>query len=110
MNIYDTANKLAKEIRASKEYKNYKQLKKSIELNEEQKRKVEDFEKLRYKIQVKEMQGQGSNETERELLQEKYVELLKDDEVKKYFEAEIKFNVMIADVNKIIAEAVKDVL
>ena len=33
-----------------------------------------------------------------------------DEEIKKYFDAEIQFNVMIADVNKIIAEAVKDVL
>ena len=35
---------------------------------------------------------------------------LKDEEIKKYFDAEIQFNVMIADVNKIIAEAIKDVL
>ena len=41
---------------------------------------------------------------------EKYAELLKDEEIKKYFDAEIQFNVMIADVNKIIAEAIKDVL
>ena len=39
-----------------------------------------------------------------------YANVLKDEEIKKYFDAEIQFNVMIADVNKIIAEAVKDVL
>ena len=32
------------------------------------------------------------------------------EEIRKYFDAEIQFNVMIADVNKIIAEAIKDVL
>ena len=32
------------------------------------------------------------------------------EEIKKYFDAEMQFNVMIADINKIIAEAVKDVL
>ena len=31
-------------------------------------------------------------------------------EIKEYFDLEVKFNVMIADVNKIIAEAVQDVL
>ena len=35
---------------------------------------------------------------------------LKDVEIKKYFDAEMQFNVMIADINKIIAEAIKDVL
>ena len=57
------------------------------------------------------MQGNSSNaEEEKRILQEKYAELLKDVEIKKYFDAEMQFNVMIADINKIIAEAVKDVL
>ena len=30
--------------------------------------------------------------------------------IKEYFDLEVKFNIMIADVNKIIAEAIKDVL
>ena len=110
MNIYDTANKLAKEIKGSKEYKEYRRLKTHIEENPEQKEKVENFEHLRYKIQVEEMQGNSSNTEEKRMLQEKYAELLKDEEIKKYFDAEMQFNVMIADINKIIAEAIKDVL
>ncbi len=39
-----------------------------------------------------------------------YQILVEDKEIKEYFDLEVKFNVMIADVNKIIAEAVKDVL
>ena len=56
------------------------------------------------------MQGNSSNTEEKRMLQEKYAELLKDEEIKKYFDAEMQFNVMIADINKIIAEAIKDVL
>ena len=41
---------------------------------------------------------------------EKYIQLLQDEEMKQYFDYEIKFNVMVTDVNKIIAEAIKDVL
>lgn len=109
MNIYDTANKLAKEIKESKEYKEYKKLKTNIESEPTRKEKVENFEHLRYEIQVEVMQGNNADE-KKNLLQEKYVELLEDEEIKKYFEAEVKFNVMIADINKIIAEAIKDVL
>ena len=36
--------------------------------------------------------------------------LIKDKEIKEYFDLEVKFNLMIADVNKIIAEAIKNVL
>ena len=108
LKIYDDAHKLAKQIRESKEYREYKELKENIESNPVKKAQVEEFEHLRYKIQVETMQGSGNATEAKQMLQEKYAELLKDEEIKKYFDAEIQFNVMIADVNKIIAEAVKD--
>jgi cell fate (sporulation/competence/biofilm development) regulator YlbF (YheA/YmcA/DUF963 family) len=43
-------------------------------------------------------------------LQELYKILIQNPEVKDYFDKEVKFNVMIADINKIIGEAIKDVL
>ena len=43
-------------------------------------------------------------------MQKLYAELIQDDTAKKYFDYELKFNVLLADVNKIIAESVKDVL
>ena len=39
-----------------------------------------------------------------------YTMLVQDNQIKQYFDLEVKFNVMIADVNKIIAEAIRDVL
>ncbi|MGN1327300.1 MAG: YlbF family regulator [Clostridia bacterium] len=110
MNVYDTANRLATEIRQSKEYEEYKELKDSINNNTEQKAKVEEFEQLRYKMQLDQMQGINPKEEDKKALENKYAELLSDDQIKKYFEAEMKFNVLIGDVNKIIAEAVKDVI
>ena len=43
-------------------------------------------------------------------LQKMYEELMQNNDVKEYFDKEIRFNVMLADVNKIIGDAVKDVL
>ena len=65
MNIYDTANKLASEIKLTEEYKAYKNSKEQIESNVEIKSKIEEFDKLR---------------------------------------------VMVTDINKIISEAIKDVI
>ena len=74
--------------------------------------KIEEFEHLRYNIQVKAMQGNNDSELQEQnkLLQEKYAELIQDEKIKEYFEAEMQFNVMLTDVNKIIAEEVRDVL
>lgn len=110
MKVYDTANKLAMEIKNSEEYKEYKQAKENIEQNLELKQKVEDFEKIRYEVQVLAMQGKEVNEEKNKKLQEMYTILIQNNEIKKYFDLEVKFNVMLADVNKIIAESVKDVL
>ena len=57
------------------------------------------------------MQGGVENlQEQNELLQQEYGKLLQDEELKKYFDAEVKFNIMLADINKIIAESVRDVL
>lgn len=110
MNVYDTVNRLASEIRQSEEYANYKMAKQALNLNTELKEKMAEFEKTRYEVQLEMMQTGKNNEEKYKKMQEIYEELIADDEAKRFFEAETKFNVMIADVNKIIGEAVRDVI
>ena len=43
-------------------------------------------------------------------LQELYTVLVQDNDVKDFFEKEVKFNLLIADVNKTIGDSIKDVL
>ena len=62
MNVYDTANNLAKEIKVSEEYLKFKEAKQKLNSNSELKQKIEDFEKMRYEIQVLAMQGQKVEE------------------------------------------------
>lgn len=110
MNVYDTANKLASEIKESEEYKNYKKAKQLVMGKPELKEKIDQFEKVRYEVQILAMQGEQGNEEKMAKLQEMYTILIQNNEIKEYFDLEVKFNVMVADVNKIIAEAIKDVL
>lgn len=110
MNVYDTANKLALEIRESQEYKDYKKAKQTVMENTELKEKIDEFEKVRYDVQVLALKGNQGDEEKMAKLQELYTILIQNSEIKEYFDLEVKFNVMVADVNKIIAEAIKDVL
>ncbi len=110
MNVYDTANKLAQEIKESQEYKEYKSMKDEIMTNPELKSKIEEFEKLRYDIQLMQYSGEQKDEGKMKTLEDMYKILIEDEQIKKYFDLEVKFNVMIVDVNKIIAEAIKGVL
>lgn len=110
MNVYDTVNKLAQEIKDSEEFKSYKKYKELVKADTEVNEKIKKFETLRYEVQISAMQGLETNKDKEKELQEIYAELLAKENVKEYFEAEFKFNILLADVNKIIGDAVKEVL
>lgn len=110
MNVYDTANKLAQEIKQSEEYATYKVAKETINLNVELKNKIDEFEKARYETQIIALQTGKDDEEKMKHVQELYGELIQNQEASKFFDAEMKFNILIADVNKIIGEVVREVL
>ena len=110
MNVYDTVNKLAQEIKQSEEYVTYKMAKQAINLNIELKNKIEEFEKARYEAQIIALQTGKDDETKMRYVQELYGELIQNQEASRYFDAEMKFNILIADVNKIIGQVVQDVM
>ena len=56
MNVYDTANRLASELKNSEEYINYKMAKETIKLKSELQEKIKDFEKARYDAQISAIQ------------------------------------------------------
>ena len=110
MNIYDTANKLAAELKQTDEYKAYKNSKQQIESNAEVKSKIDEFDKLRVVAQ-KAMVKREANANELSVkLQNFYTELYQNEIAKNYLESEMRFSVMVTDINKIISEAIKDVI
>ena len=110
VNVYDTANKLAKELRESNEYIEYKKIKADLDQNQEVKEKIKAFEQKRYEVQLEALKGEEQEKTKLEEMQKIYIKLMENELAKNYFSAELKFNVLIADVNKIIAESVQDVI
>lgn len=110
MKVYDEVNNLAQAIKESKEYLEYKEIRAEIFANPELKNQVEEFERIRYEEQLLAMQGEKQSDEKMKKLQELYEILVKNPQIKDYFDKEVRFNVLIADVNKIIGESIKDVL
>ena len=110
MNVYDTANRLAGEIKESEEYVNYKMARQALALKPDLKKKIGEFEVARYDAQLTQMQTGKEDEEKTNKMKELYAELIQIDDAKKYFDAEMKFNILLTDVNKIIGEAVRDVM
>ena len=110
MEVYDKVNNLARAIKDCKEYKEYKEIKNYLVNMPELKSQVDEFEKIRYEEQLLAMQGEKQSEEKLKKLQDLYKILVQNPKVKDYFDKEVRFNILIADVNKIIGEAIKDVL
>ena len=109
MYVYDQANNLAKSIKESKEYLEYKKAKEDLRSNPEMKEKIDEFEKIRYEVQVMSFQGEQDEEKQKKL-QQMYQILMQDAKIKEFFDIEVRFNIMLADVNRIISESMKDLL
>ena len=95
-NVYETANKLAKEIKESEEYTKYRDARKLVISNPELKSRIEEFEKIRYEVQVISMEKGTSDPEKMRKLQEMYNILVEN-------------RVMVADINKIIAESMTEI-
>lgn len=110
VNVYDSVNNLADAIKRSREYKEYKEIKDKVNKDPDMKAKIDEFEKIRYEEQLLAIQGEKQSEEKMKKLQELYAILVQNADIKDYFDIEVRFNVMIADINKIIGDAIKDVL
>ena len=110
MNVYDTANKLAQEIKQSEEFLTYQIAKQAINLNFELNQKIDEFEKARYEAQIVALQTGKDDENKMKHVQALYGELIQNEEASRYFDAEMKFNLLIADVNRIIGETVQSLI
>jgi Uncharacterized conserved protein len=108
MNIYDKTHELARGLKESQEYNEYKKLRKELYSNEETKKLIKEFEQKQQEVQLVTVQGKMPEDEKIKKLQELYAILLQNPKVKQYFDVQIRFNVLLADINKIIAESVKD--
>ena len=113
MNIYDTANNLAREIRKSEVFKKLKNAKDMIYSDPEKKDLVEEFDKLKVEVQLMEIKQQNHEEVNQEdkrvKLAKLYNTLISNKDIKEYFDLQVQFNQMMIDINKIIGDVVKDV-
>jgi len=110
MDIYNTVKQLADEIRVTQEYVEYKEMKKQIKDKPELKEKLDNFEKARYETQLATMKGEEPKQEQIRQLQEIYMDLIENDITKKYLDIELKFNMMIGNINDILRGAVQDVI
>ncbi|MCF8008290.1 MAG: YlbF family regulator [Halanaerobiales bacterium] len=100
MSVYDLANRLARRIKESDQYKEYIEQREKVIKNEKTKEMLLDFQEEQYKLQAKQLSGDDLTAEEKDKLENlrELIELNKD--IKLYLQAEYKINRMLNDVQK----------
>ena len=103
---YDTAIKLADELKNSEEFKSFKALAEKIKENETTVSLLKEYHKLQIDVQSMMYTGEHSDEKIERL--KKLGEILQmNRDASEYLMAEYRLNTIIGDIYKIIAEAVE---
>lgn len=108
MSVYNTATKLAGEIRNSKEYKDFIENMRIIKSDKNNEYLLSEYKKVGYNLQYATMNNKKLDKKAIKKLEDIQNKIRYNENIYNYLLAEEKFNIMMDSINKIIAEAVKE--
>ena len=106
MNVYDAARNLTRAIKDSEEYKQYEQMKATIEQNPELTEMLNDFHGKQMEMQTKQILGQEVEEDFMAQIQQLYGIMMANPVAAQYLQSEVRFSIMMNDVYKILGEVI----
>lgn len=108
MSTYDKARELAKALAQSEEYKDYVAAKEQLEADEKNLAMLQEFRRQQVEIQMAQMVGEEIDETRLQQLESLYQLLSLNPTINGFLTAEYRFSRLLADIQKIIGDAVKE--
>ena len=108
MSVYDTATKLASEIRNSKEYLDFVDNMKIIKNNKNYESLLSEYKKTQYNLQLATMNNKKLDKKTLKKMEEIQNKIRHNDKIYNYLLSEDKFNLMMDNINKIIANTIKE--
>lgn len=104
MNPYDQAHALAQSLRESEEYREYSRLKELAYADETNKALLNEYKKLQFRMQAKMAAGESLPPEDMQRLQQIGALLQFNPDVSGFLMAEFRFQRMLTDIFKILAE------
>ena len=110
MNFYDKVHELVKCLKSTNEYTEYLKLKEEIGKDGKTCEILKDFKKKQHEQQIAYMSTGKIDEEAKKVLENIYSILIQNDKVRQMLEYEMRIDVMLADMQKIIGEGIKDII
>ncbi|NMA54915.1 MAG: YlbF family regulator [Firmicutes bacterium] len=108
MEVYDQAHALARSLRNSQSFQRLLTAQKILVQNPQKWERVQEVRKRQIELAAKELSGKTIPPQTTEALEQMMQALMVDEEIKEYLIAEERFGRQLADIQNILAEAVKD--
>ncbi|WP_455538230.1 YlbF family regulator [Terrisporobacter sp.] len=108
MSVYDTATKLAGEIRSSKEYKDFVTNMKDMKRDKNNENLLSEYKKLQYSLQYATMNNKKIDKKSLKKLENMQNKIRDNEKIYNYLLSEEKFTSMMDNINKIIAQNIKE--
>lgn len=110
MNFYDKVYELVRCFKETEEYKKYISLKEEIKKEEKTAEILKDFKEKQMKLQTNYINTGKMDELKQKELENTYSILIQSEIARNFLEAEIRLNVLLADMQKIMGEGIKEIV
>ncbi len=110
MDPYEKVKELVTAIKESDQVKEYIKIKNEVYEDDNCKEMIKEFRDKQSEVQSLLMMGQEADKEKMEKLQSLYQILVGNPKVKDFFDKEVQFDEMLAEVYKEIGEGVKDII
>lgn len=110
MNFYDKVHEMVRAFKETNEFKEYIELKNKLKTETEAYDKLKEFKEKQKKYQLEYIDGKSQDKESLDEMQNLYSIVIQNETSRKLLENEMKINVMLADMQKIIGDALKDII
>ena len=110
MNFYDKVHEMVRAFKDTPEFREYVELKNKLKEEKDAYDRLKDFKERQKNYQMEYIDGKEQSKEKLEEMLNLYSIVIQNETSRKLLENEMKINVMLADMQKIIGDALKDII
>ena len=110
MNFYDKVHEMVRAFKDTTEFREYVELKNKLNEEKDAYDRLKDFKERQKNYQMEYIDGKEQSKEKLDEMQNLYSIVIQNETSRKLLENEMKINVMLADMQKIIGDALKDIV
>lgn len=110
MNFYDKVHELVRALKQTNEYVEYMQIKNNLKSDSKTYNMIKDFKEKQKELQIKHISGTKMTDEEKSSMENLYSIIIQNENARTLLELEMKLDVMLADMQKIVGEGIKEIV